>query len=191
MPETARTDVVTGAFGYSGAAIARELLVANSRVLFEAAGRAGVRRIVHVSITHADRASPYPYFRGKAEVERALQATGIPYAIVRPAILFGVDGVLLNNIAWLLRRLPVFANGQRPGRLRRPGDRRGQAHRLDRGERRHPRAPVRERDRPPLQVGLRNGTLKTCHGYPHGIPTTHADTINADLLNGLPRARAI
>ena len=169
-------DAVTGAFGYSGSAIARELLgaghrvrtltghrgrapagtpievrplsfsdpdglvdslrgahtlyntywvrfahgetdhqraVANSRLLFEAAARAGVQRIVHVSITHADPDSPYPYFRGKAEVERHLRGAGVPCAIVRPAILFGGDGVLVNNIAWLLRRVPVFAIGGR------------------------------------------------------------------------------
>jgi len=29
---------------------------------------------------------------------------------------------------------------------------------------------------------LRNGTLKTYKGFPHGMPTTQADTINADLL---------
>ncbi|MFR0717771.1 alpha/beta fold hydrolase [Pseudomonas putida] len=29
---------------------------------------------------------------------------------------------------------------------------------------------------------LPNGTLKTYAGYPHGMPTTHADVINADLL---------
>jgi non-heme chloroperoxidase len=29
---------------------------------------------------------------------------------------------------------------------------------------------------------LKNGTLKTYKGFPHGMPTTHADTINADLL---------
>ena len=96
---------------FSRAGVTHETAVANSRVLFEAASRAGVQRIVHVSITHADAASPYPYFRGKAEVERDLTAAGIPYAIVRPAILFGGDGVLLNNIAWLLRHLPVFAIG--------------------------------------------------------------------------------
>ena len=169
-------DVVTGAFGYSGAAIARDLLaaghqvrtltghpgrapagtpidvrpldftdagalerdlrgartlyntywvrfahgevthetaVANSRVLFQAAARAGVQRIVHVSITHADPDSRWAYFRGKGEVEGHLKATGLPYAIARPAILFGGSGVLLNNIAWLLRRLPVFAIGGR------------------------------------------------------------------------------
>jgi nucleoside-diphosphate-sugar epimerase len=174
MPEATQLDVVTGAFSYSGAAIARELhaaghrvrtltghpgrapagtgiearpldfadpsglaeslrgahtlyntywvrfphgsvdhemAVGNSRVLFEAAQRAGVRRIVHTSITNPSADSPYPYFRGKAEVERILAETGVPYAIVRPAILFGGDGVLVNNIAWLLRRVPVFAIG--------------------------------------------------------------------------------
>jgi uncharacterized protein YbjT (DUF2867 family) len=87
--------------------------VANSRVLFEAASRAGVRRIVHVSITNPSLGSPYPYFRGKAQVEQSLADTGVSCAIARPAILFGGDGVLVNNIAWLLRRVPVFAIGGR------------------------------------------------------------------------------
>jgi uncharacterized protein YbjT (DUF2867 family) len=87
--------------------------VINSRTLFQAARRAGVQRIVHVSITHPSVASPFPYFRGKAVVERALAETEVSYAILRPAILFGGDGVLINNIAWLLRHLPVFAVGGR------------------------------------------------------------------------------
>jgi uncharacterized protein YbjT (DUF2867 family) len=90
-----------------------DLAIANSRALFHAARRAGVQRIVHVSITHPSIDSPSPYFRGKAKVERALAEAGVPYAILRPAILFGGDGVLLNNIAWLLRHLPVFAVGGR------------------------------------------------------------------------------
>lgn len=173
---SAPLDVVTGAFSYSGAAIARELLaagrrvrtmtghperapvettiqtrplnfadedelvdslqgahtlyntywvrfahggvdhdaaVANSRTLFETAAAAGVQRIVHVSITHPSLDSPYPYFRGKAQVEQLLASSGLSYAIARPAILFGGDGVLINNIAWLLRHLPVFAIGGR------------------------------------------------------------------------------
>jgi uncharacterized protein YbjT (DUF2867 family) len=95
--------------------VSHEKAVANSRVLFDVAARAGIQRIVHVSITHADPASPYPYFRGKAEVEAHLMSLGVPYAIARPAILFGGNGVLVNNIAWLLRRLPVFAIGGRGG----------------------------------------------------------------------------
>jgi NADH dehydrogenase len=87
--------------------------VANSRTLFYAARRAGVRRIVHVSIANPSIDSPYPYFRGKAFAERALAESGVSYAVLRPAILFGRQGVLLNNIAWLLRRLPLFAVGGR------------------------------------------------------------------------------
>jgi NADH dehydrogenase len=88
-----------------------ERAVVNSRTLFHAARQAGVERIVHVSITHPSISSPYGYFRGKAHVERALAEVGVPYAVLRPGILFGGDGVLINNIAWLLRRLPVFAVG--------------------------------------------------------------------------------
>jgi nucleoside-diphosphate-sugar epimerase len=88
-----------------------ERAVANSRTLFHAARQAGVERIVHVSITHPSISSPYSYFRGKAYVERALAEVGVPYAVLRPAILFGGDGVLINNIAWLLRHLPVFGVG--------------------------------------------------------------------------------
>ncbi len=90
-----------------------ERAVANLRTLFHAARQAGVERIVHVSITHPSISSPYGYFRGKAEAERALAEVDVPYAVLRPAILFGGDGVLINNIAWLLRRLPVFAVGGR------------------------------------------------------------------------------
>jgi uncharacterized protein YbjT (DUF2867 family) len=185
-----QTDVVTGAFGYSGAAIAgelraaghqvrtltghprgatgegdidtrpldftnpealttdlagahtlyctywvrfphgtstRESAVTNSKILFDAAARAGVQRIVYVSILHADTASRYPYFSGKGEVERHLAATGVPYAIARPAILFGSSAdlgcaasVLVNNIAWLLRHLPVFGMGDGGGYRLRP-----------------------------------------------------------------------
>jgi uncharacterized protein YbjT (DUF2867 family) len=93
--------------------ITHELAVANSRTLFQAAKRAGVQRIVHVSITHPSADSPWPYFRGKALVERALAESGISYAVLRPAILFGGEGILINNIAWLLRHLPAFAVGGR------------------------------------------------------------------------------
>lgn len=88
-----------------------QVAVENSRVLFEAAQRAGVQRIVHTSITNPSPDSPYPYFRGKAAVEQALADLGLPHTVLRPAILFGGNGVLINNIAWLLRHLPVFAVG--------------------------------------------------------------------------------
>lgn len=82
--------------------------VANSKVLFQAARSAGVRRLVHFSITNPDIHSELAYFRGKAEVENALTTLGISYCILRPAVLFGKEDVLVNNIAWSLRHLPVF-----------------------------------------------------------------------------------
>lgn len=85
--------------------------VDGSATLFRAAAAAGVRRIVHISITSADVGSPYAYFRGKGLVEQHLEACGVSHAIVRPAILFGGDGVLINNIAWLMRRSPVTLIG--------------------------------------------------------------------------------
>jgi uncharacterized protein YbjT (DUF2867 family) len=99
---------------FAHGAVNHETAVANSRVLFAAAVAAGVERIVHVSITNPSPDAPDSYFRGKAAVEQALAGSGIPsYAVARPAILFGSKGVLVNNVAWLLRRLPVFAIGGR------------------------------------------------------------------------------
>lgn len=166
-------DVVTGAFGYSGAAITRRLIargkrvrtltnhpdrdsllarqieiaplafksatnlqkclagadvlyntywvrfehgeqtfagaIENSRRLIAAAVAAGVRRIVHVSICNSSEESPLPYYNGKARVERAIRESGLSYAILRPTVIFGDGGILINNIAWLLRKFPVFA----------------------------------------------------------------------------------
>lgn len=84
--------------------------IANSRALFHAAQRAGVRRIVHISIANPSIESTLPYYRGKALVERGLAEVGIPYSIVRPTWIFGGErDVLANNIAWILRRMPIFA----------------------------------------------------------------------------------
>jgi uncharacterized protein YbjT (DUF2867 family) len=82
--------------------------VERSRALFRAAAEAGVERVVHVSITNPSADSPLPYFRGKAEVEAALRESGLSHAVLRPAVFFGGRDVLINNIAWLLRRLPLF-----------------------------------------------------------------------------------
>jgi NADH dehydrogenase len=89
--------------------------VANTLALFQAASDAGVRRVVHVSITNPSAESDLPYFSGKAELEAALKSSGMAYAILRPTVLFGKEDILINNIAWVLRRFPifgVFGNGE-------------------------------------------------------------------------------
>jgi uncharacterized protein YbjT (DUF2867 family) len=94
-------------FEHGGATFA-EAIDRSSR-LFQAASEAHVRRIVHLSVSNASEDSPFPYFRGKAAVEDALRRADCPYAILRPTLIFGGrEEVLVNNIAWLLRRLPLF-----------------------------------------------------------------------------------
>jgi len=82
--------------------------VENTKILVNAAAKAGVKRIVHISITNPSADSHLPYFWGKAANEKAVIDSGMSYVILRPTVLFGKEDVLINNIAWLLRRLPVF-----------------------------------------------------------------------------------
>ena len=82
--------------------------VENTKILFDAAARAGVERIIHVSITNPSEKSHLEYFRGKGELEEYLMQSPLSYAILRPAVLFGKEDILINNIAWTLRRFPVF-----------------------------------------------------------------------------------
>ena len=88
--------------------VTHERAVANSRALIRAAVLAGVERLVHVSIANAGRAPHLPYYRGKALVEEEVRRAGIGYAIVRPTVIFSLEDILINNIAFLLRKAPVF-----------------------------------------------------------------------------------
>jgi NADH dehydrogenase len=93
-------------FNYAG--FSHALAVSNTIRLIQAAQRAGVDRIVHLSITNPSATSPFEYFRGKAKLEQVIIDSGISYAILRPTVLFGKEDILINNIAWTLRKLPVF-----------------------------------------------------------------------------------
>jgi NADH dehydrogenase len=93
-------------FPYRG--VTFETAVRNSLRLVEAAREAGVQRVVHISITKPSPDSPFPYFRGKARVEQAVMGSGLSHAIIRPTVIFGPGDILFNNIAWMLRRFPIF-----------------------------------------------------------------------------------
>ena len=91
--------------------------VENTRTLFHAAESAGIERIVHLSVSNASLDSHLPYIRAKAQVEEILAGLGVPYAIIRPTLIFGAGDLLLNNMAWALRRFPfypVFGKGDYP-----------------------------------------------------------------------------
>ena len=83
--------------------------VENTRKLVNAAGAAGVERIIHISIANPSAESHLPYYWGKAANEKAVLDSGLSYAILRPTVLYGGgEDILINNIAYLLRRFPFF-----------------------------------------------------------------------------------
>jgi NADH dehydrogenase len=82
--------------------------VNNTMTLFNSAKEAGLKRIVHVSIINPSEDSPLEYFSGKAKLEKSLMGTGISYSILRPTVIFGKEDILINNIAWILRKFPIF-----------------------------------------------------------------------------------
>jgi len=85
-----------------------ESAVRNTETLIHAATDAGIKRIVHVSIANPSLTSPLGYYKGKAELERFIEDSCLSYTILRPTVIFGAEDVLINNIAWFVRRLPVF-----------------------------------------------------------------------------------
>ncbi|MBK8270398.1 MAG: NAD(P)H-binding protein, partial [Planctomycetes bacterium] len=89
---------------FNHAGFTRAEAVRNSLTLFDAARQAGIRRIVHTSIANPSEDSPFEYYSGKARLERAIRESGLSYAILRPAVLFGGEDILINNIAWMIRR---------------------------------------------------------------------------------------
>jgi NADH dehydrogenase len=86
-----------------------ESALAGSLRLIDAAMRAGIRRLVHISVVNAAETAPTPYFVAKAQLEREVRASGLSHAIVRPTLTYGSGDILVNNLCWVLRRFPVFA----------------------------------------------------------------------------------
>ena len=82
--------------------------VENTRKLINAAKAAGVKRMVHISIANPSADSHLPYYWGKAANEKAVFDSGMSYAILRPTVLVGTEDILINNIAYLMRRFPFF-----------------------------------------------------------------------------------
>lgn len=93
-------------FEYGGATFRR--VVENTATLFQCAKKAGIAKIVHISVTGASVGSRLPYYSGKGLQESALLESGVPYSIVRPTLVFGQEDILVNNIAWFIRKFPVF-----------------------------------------------------------------------------------
>lgn len=84
--------------------------VENTGRLLRAAEKAGIKKLVHLSVSNPSKDASFPYFRGKARIEEMIRQSKLSYAIIRPTLVFGgEEEILVNNIAWLLRWFPIFA----------------------------------------------------------------------------------
>jgi NADH dehydrogenase len=91
-----------------------ETALRNTDILFESAKKSGIRKIVHISVTNPSESDALPYYRGKALQEKMLKELGISYSIIRPTLVFGKEDILVNNIAWTIRKfpfVPIFGSG--------------------------------------------------------------------------------
>lgn len=85
-----------------------EKALENTRVLFQCAYESGVKKIVHISVTNPSLDLNLPYYRGKARQEELVKSCGVSHAVIRPTLVFGKEDILVNNIAWLIRKFPMF-----------------------------------------------------------------------------------
>lgn len=74
----------------------------------QAAAKAGVQRLVHMSALGADAESSSKYFRTKAEGEAAVRAAFPGATIVRPSLVFGVDDKFFNKFAQIAALSPIM-----------------------------------------------------------------------------------
>jgi len=80
----------------------------NIQFLVQCAKKAGVRQIIHLSVSNPSENSNLSYYKGKAQAENMIKNSGLSYLILRPTLVFGLEDILINNIAWLLRSFPFF-----------------------------------------------------------------------------------
>lgn len=81
--------------------------VRGARNVAEAAARAGVRALVHISAIGADPESDSAYGRSKGEGEAAVRAAFPDATILRPSIIFGREDQFINRFAGLIQKAPI------------------------------------------------------------------------------------
>jgi NADH dehydrogenase len=86
----------------------QRLHVEGARNIAEAAARAGVKSLVHMSAIGADAQSKSAYGRTKGEGEAAVRQAFPKAVIVRPSIVFGREDAFINRFAALIRALPII-----------------------------------------------------------------------------------
>ncbi|MEW6649511.1 MAG: NAD(P)H-binding protein [Chloroflexota bacterium] len=105
---------LAGTERYSSRSQLNDVDVLGTQGLVNAAAHAGIKKIVMVSHLGADRLSAYPVLRAKGIAENTITASGLPYTIVRTAVVFGRGDQFTTSFARLLRLSPgiLFIPGE-------------------------------------------------------------------------------
>ncbi len=117
-PYLAGIDTVVNVAWYRQAPRRRFVRLADGLVrLVRDAERSGVRRFVQLSVPAAPEAleRELPYLAEKRRVDRALEASSLAFAILRPTMLFGPRDRLLTVMLRTIRRyhrFPMFGDGE-------------------------------------------------------------------------------
>lgn len=82
--------------------------IEGTRTLAQAAGDAGIQRLIFLSHIGADRASAFPIQKSKGIAEEHIRRSGVPYTILRSSVLFGPEDRFTNNLARLMRVVPLI-----------------------------------------------------------------------------------
>jgi uncharacterized protein YbjT (DUF2867 family) len=78
------------------------------------AREAGIERIVHLSVIHADRYVNVPHFAGKYAVERMIETAGMAATILRPAYFMNNDLTIKDVITgYGVYPMPIGGRGWR------------------------------------------------------------------------------
>lgn len=90
--------------------------VEGTKNVLEAAKKVGITRFIHMSALGARENATSAYHKTKFEAEKLVQASGIPYVIFRPSVIFGPGDEFVNMLADLVRLpvTPVIGNGSYP-----------------------------------------------------------------------------
>ncbi|TAK27184.1 MAG: NAD-dependent epimerase/dehydratase family protein [Chloroflexota bacterium] len=78
-----------------------------TRNVVQAAREAGVVRFIHMSANGARNDPHFPYLLSKWQGEEEVRGSGLPYAILRPSIIFGEGDEFITVLADLIKKLPV------------------------------------------------------------------------------------
>lgn len=97
---------LAGTERHSSRAELQDVDIHGTERLAAAAARSGIRRIIFLSHLCADRSSAYPVLKAKALAENAITSSGVPYTILRSAVIFGPGDQFTTSLARLLRLSP-------------------------------------------------------------------------------------